>query len=126
LKKITIELPEDLLIAAKKRAAELRRPLRQLIEDGLRQQLPAKPSKRMGHKKIRWIVSEGGLPRGLDVSDRVAMYSGEYQLMPAEQMEAQTLEGIRRGLEDVKHGRTRTARTALKEIRRSRKIPRKA
>jgi hypothetical protein len=37
--KITIELPDDLVMAAKKRAAELRQPLRKLLEDGLRQQL---------------------------------------------------------------------------------------
>ena len=37
--KTTIELPDELLVEAKKRAAELRRPLRRLIEDGLRAQL---------------------------------------------------------------------------------------
>jgi hypothetical protein len=39
--KITIELPNDLFIAAKKRAAELRLPLRELVEKGLRHQLGA-------------------------------------------------------------------------------------
>jgi hypothetical protein len=49
--KTTIDLPDE-LIEAKKRAGELRRPLRQLIEDGLRAQLaggkqlrPRKPRK---------------------------------------------------------------------------------
>jgi len=34
--KTTVELPDDLLIAAKKRAAELRVPLRSIIEESLR------------------------------------------------------------------------------------------
>jgi hypothetical protein len=37
--KITVELPDELLIRAKKRAAELRRPLRTLVADGLHTQL---------------------------------------------------------------------------------------
>jgi hypothetical protein len=32
--KITVNLPDDLVIAAKKRAAELRQPIRTLIERG--------------------------------------------------------------------------------------------
>jgi hypothetical protein len=73
--KTTIELPDDLLIAAKKRAAELRQPLRQLLEDGLRQQLetPRKHAQAK-RKKIRWVVSKGGLPPGVDVADRSAMH----------------------------------------------------
>ena len=37
--KTTIELPEDLIIAAKRRAAERRTTLRTLIERGLRAEL---------------------------------------------------------------------------------------
>jgi len=37
--KTTIELPDELFIAAKKRAAELREPLRALVERGLRAEL---------------------------------------------------------------------------------------
>ena len=37
--KTTVELPDDLFIEAKKRAAELRQPLRALIERGLRMEL---------------------------------------------------------------------------------------
>ncbi len=37
--KTTVELPDDLLISAKKRAAELRCSLRTLIERGLRHEL---------------------------------------------------------------------------------------
>jgi len=71
----TIELPEGLFIAAKKRAADLRRPLRALIEDGLRSQLasPIK-SKIQANKKIHWVTVDGGLPPGLNVADRSSMY----------------------------------------------------
>lgn len=72
--KTTVELPDDLLIAAKKRAAELHQPLRQLLEDGLRQQLETPRKRRAGQKKFRWVVSKGGLPPGLNVSDRSAMH----------------------------------------------------
>lgn len=39
LMKTTVELPEQLLISAKKRATELRRTLRSLLEDALRHEL---------------------------------------------------------------------------------------
>ena len=73
--KTTIDLPDDLFIAAKKRAAELRQPLRALIERGLRAELgraagrcQAKP------RTIRWVTVAGGLPPGVDVADRAAMH----------------------------------------------------
>ncbi|MGD0140759.1 MAG: DUF2191 domain-containing protein [Tepidisphaeraceae bacterium] len=73
--KTTIELPDELLIAAKKRAAELRRPLRKLVEDGLRQQLSAgRGAGRPKRKKFRWVVAKGGLPPGVDVSDRTSLH----------------------------------------------------
>jgi hypothetical protein len=73
--KTTVELPDDLLIAAKKRAAELRRPLRALIEAGLREQLRRRPSARPPRpKKIRWVIAKGGVPADLDLSDRAAMH----------------------------------------------------
>jgi hypothetical protein len=73
--KTTIELPDALLIAAKKRAAELRQPLRQLIEDGLRRQLAiSQEEKKARRKKFRWVTAKGGLPPGLDLSDRAQMH----------------------------------------------------
>jgi hypothetical protein len=72
--KTTVELPDDLLIAAKKRAAELRRPLRSLIEEGLRLRLRSTSPARGRRRRIRWVTSKGGLPRGLDVSSRQAMH----------------------------------------------------
>ena len=73
--KTTVELPDDLFIEAKKRAADLRQPLRALIERGLRMEL-GRGAGRRGDKprRIRWVTVAGGLPRGVDVSDRAAMH----------------------------------------------------
>jgi hypothetical protein len=71
--KTTIDLPDDLLIEAKKRAAELRQPLRALIADGLRAQL-AQSKKRRKAKKLRLVTVAGGLPPGLNLRDRAKMH----------------------------------------------------
>ncbi len=71
--KTTLDLPDELLIEAKKRAAELRRPLRALVEDGLRMVL-RKPERATRKKDVRLITVKGGLPRELDLSNREAMY----------------------------------------------------
>lgn len=69
--KTTIDLPDELLIAAKKRAAELRRPLRRLVEDGLRAQLAQKePPRQRKTRRIRWITVPGRLPEDLDLASR--------------------------------------------------------
>jgi hypothetical protein len=74
--KTTVDLPDDLLIRAKKRAAETRTPLRLLIERGLRRELASSTAggARRGAVKIRWITAPGGLPPGLDVSDRASLH----------------------------------------------------
>lgn len=72
--KTTIELPDELLIEAKKRAAELRRPLRALFEEALREHLSGSGKAERRSRKIRWVTVQGGLPSGLDVSDRVSMH----------------------------------------------------
>ena len=73
--KTTIDLPDELMIAAKKRAAELRCSLRTLVERGLRHQLLVGGPKRTRRKRsIRWVTVRGGLPPGLDVGDRGAMH----------------------------------------------------
>jgi hypothetical protein len=73
--KTTIDLPDDLLIAAKKKAAESRSTLREIFERGLRRELSeiAGPRRRRA-RAIRWVTAPGGLPPGLDVSDRAAMH----------------------------------------------------
>ncbi len=72
--KTTIELPDELLIEAKKSAAEARTTLRQLFERGLRRELAASRRPRQKTRAIRWVTVKGGLPPGLDVSDRARMY----------------------------------------------------
>lgn len=69
--KTTVELPDDLLISAKKTAAERRTTLRDLIERGLRREL-AKPATG-ARRKMVWVTVDGGLPDDLDVSNRERM-----------------------------------------------------
>jgi hypothetical protein len=66
--KTTLELPDELLIEAKKMAAEQRRPLRALVGDGLRMVL------RKPETRVRLITVKGGLPADLDLSNRETMY----------------------------------------------------
>lgn len=71
----TLDLPDDLFIAIKKRAVELHQPLRALIESALRRELGLllmgqKPEKR---KPVRWVTSSGD-PPDFDVSSRQAMH----------------------------------------------------
>ena len=70
--KTTLDLPDELLIQAKKAAAEQRRPLKAIVEEGLRMVLrqPVKTGKR----KVRLVTVRGGLAPDLDVSNREAMY----------------------------------------------------
>jgi hypothetical protein len=71
--KTTVEIPDDLLIAAKKRAVEQRRPLRKLLIDGLRAELRRSGSVEGKPRRLRWITVDGGLPR-VDVADRAQMH----------------------------------------------------
>ena len=71
----TLELPDDLFMAAKKRAIELHQPLRALVESALRKelgQLLLKPPS-VKQKPIQWVTSSGD-PLDFDVSSREAMY----------------------------------------------------
>ncbi|MBI3940545.1 MAG: hypothetical protein HY315_06895 [Acidobacteria bacterium] len=73
--KTTLELPDELLIAAKKRAVEWRRPLRSLVEEGLRAVLKSPVSRRPVQKRrIQWVIAEGRVPWVIDVADRAAMH----------------------------------------------------
>jgi hypothetical protein len=76
--KTTVDLPDDLLIRAKKRAAETRTTLRALIARGLRRELSAgrETNRTRGAPvRIQWITEPGGLPPGLDVADRAALHA---------------------------------------------------
>jgi len=70
--KTTVELPDELLVAAKKRAAEERTTLRALIARGLHHVLDERPHEKSG--RIEWVTSPGGLPPGLDLSSRARMH----------------------------------------------------
>ena len=76
--KTTVYIPDELLVRAKKRAAELRRPLRTLVTEGLRAQLagPRTPSGKRPSvgRRLRWVTAAGGLPPGLDLTDRGQMH----------------------------------------------------
>src|SRR5215471_6019149 len=62
----TIDLPDELLTAAKKRAAELRCSLQELLERGLRHELSVAPATRPRRsRRIRWVTVRGGLPNRL-------------------------------------------------------------
>ncbi len=71
--KTTIEIPDELAVAAKKRAAELRVPLRRLVIEGLRSRLAEDDGAR-GERVIEWITAPGALASDLDLSDRSAMH----------------------------------------------------
>ena len=72
--KTTVEIPDGLLIEVKKYAAEHRPTIRALVERGLRRELrdQALSRKAKGHV-IRWFTVPGGLPKGMDVSNRAKM-----------------------------------------------------
>ena len=71
--KTTVDLPDEILIEAKKRAAELRRPLREILASALRSELDSTAAPTRG-RKIRWVTVKGGLPPDLELSDRARMY----------------------------------------------------
>ncbi len=72
--KTTIDLPDELFVAAKKRAAEERRPMRDLVARGLRAQLQRPARSTRPATAITWVTVKGGLPTGVDVTDREAMH----------------------------------------------------
>ena len=75
--KTTIDIPDELLIQAKKRAAELRRPLRTLVIEGLRRELLYKDT--LTHNQdnpkppFRWVLVPGELNPDLNLNDRASM-----------------------------------------------------
>jgi len=73
--KTTIDIPDALMIRAKKRAVELRKPLRELVVEGLKSALEESrmPRRATEKKNVRWVLHGGGLPDDMDVSDRSAM-----------------------------------------------------
>ena len=72
--KTTLDLNDDLMIAAKTRAAQERTSLKALVERGLRAEL--KRGKMVPPRRaIRWVTVAGGVPEGLDIADRASLYA---------------------------------------------------
>jgi hypothetical protein len=71
--KTTVELPDALLRAAKRKALENRTTLRAILERALRQELKS-PARATRPRKIRCVTSPGGLPPGVELSDRSKMW----------------------------------------------------
>ena len=63
------------MIRAKKRAIELRCPVRELVIEGLQARLNERPSQALKKMpvKIRWITHPGGPPPGVDLADRTSL-----------------------------------------------------
>ncbi|OQW96723.1 MAG: hypothetical protein BWK77_03830 [Verrucomicrobia bacterium A1] len=69
--KTTLELPDGILIEAKKLAAEERTTLRALVEQGLRHVLAGDRGGGKTRPRIRWVVAAGGAPA--ETASREAM-----------------------------------------------------
>jgi plasmid stability protein len=69
--KTTLNLDDQLLRAAKQRAAAEGTTLTWVVEEALRAALTARGVKE--RDEVRWIVVDGGPPR-VDVADRDALY----------------------------------------------------
>jgi hypothetical protein len=62
-----------MLIEAKMRAAEQRRPLCSLLADGLRAELERGRGRPRRRRTLRWVTAPGGLPP-VDVASRESMH----------------------------------------------------
>ena len=70
--KTTLNLDDDLVRAAKKRAVETERTLTEMVESGLREVLRAESAPRSC--RLKWVVARGGAQPGVDLSDRDTLY----------------------------------------------------
>ena len=69
--KTTVDIEDSLAIEAKKLAAEERRTLKDLVEDGLRRVLREPRPRTHRNPGIRWVTAPGGVPA--ETSDRERM-----------------------------------------------------
>ena len=68
----TMDLSDELMRRAKKKAADDGVPLRDVIEDALRRYLTEKPGA-TGYK-FRWTTEKGALMPGVDLDDRDSLF----------------------------------------------------
>jgi hypothetical protein len=64
----TLDIADEILRQAKKRAADERVPLRKLVEDALRSYLSGRRARRA--YRLKWTTERGGLRPGVDLDDR--------------------------------------------------------
>src|SRR5262245_15981744 len=70
----TIELNDDLLRRAKRRAADDRTTLREVIEQALRAHLTRRGALPRGRYTLRWRTERGTLQPGVRLDDRDALF----------------------------------------------------
>jgi hypothetical protein len=68
----TIDIGDELMRRAKKKAADDGVPLRDVVESALRRYLSDKP-KESGYK-LRWTTEKGELMPGVDLDDRDSLF----------------------------------------------------
>ena len=68
----TVDINDELMRRAKKRAADDGVPLRDVVEAALREYLSGKP-KATGYK-LKWTAEKGELMPGVDIDDRDSLY----------------------------------------------------
>ena len=68
----TMDISDELLRKAKRRAADEQVPLREVVEAALRRYLSGKTSG--GRYKLRWKVERGTLQPGVNLDDRDALF----------------------------------------------------
>lgn len=66
-----MDISDELLRQAKKKAADQNIPLRDVVEAALRQYLGGQPKR--GKYKLKWRTEGGGLIPGVDIDDRKAL-----------------------------------------------------
>jgi hypothetical protein len=69
----TVDLDDELLLAAKRRAAERGSTLTAFIEEALAAALIDKPAEKSGFR-LRWKPHRGRLRPGIDLSDRDSLF----------------------------------------------------
>lgn len=68
----TMEITDELFRKAKRRAADERVPLREVVEAALRLYLSGRPPG--GRYKLRWRVERGRLQPGVNLDDRDTLF----------------------------------------------------
>jgi hypothetical protein len=68
----TIDINDELMRQAKKKAADDGVPLRDVVEDALRRYLSEKPG--ASGYKLKWTTEKGELMPGVDLDDRDSLF----------------------------------------------------